>query len=125
MKLVISKYLKKLQFFISGRSLEKETVTLVEQFYLSNDVSYVMPGIKDVINVKDKSGKRMKLQKHLLLLNLKEIYQLFKMQYPELKIGFTKFTTLKPRNCVLACSNGTHNVCVCPFHQNIKLMLEG
>lgn len=84
-----------------------------------------MPGIKDVISIKNKDGKRAKLQKHLLQLNLKEVYQLFKIQYQHIKIGFTKFSTLKPQNCVLAGSTGTHNVCVCPFHQNLKLMLEG
>jgi len=94
-------------------------------FYLRNDVSYTMPGMKDTVSIKTENGKRVKLQKQLLLLNLKEIYELFKKEYPELRIGFTKFSLLRPQQCVLADSSGSHNICVCPFHQNIKLMIDG
>ena len=41
------------------------------------------------------------------------------------KIGFSKFAELHPRHCVLAGASGTHAVCVCTTHQNVKLMMIG
>ena len=37
-----------------------------------------------------------------------------------MKIGFTEFC---PKECVLPGSSGTHSVCVCTKHQNVKLMV--
>lgn len=91
-------------------------------FYLRNYVSHTMPGVKDIVSVKSENGKRIKLQKQLLLLNLEEIFELYKEEYPESHIGFTKFSLLRPKQCVLADSSGTHNICVCPYHQNVKLI---
>lgn len=31
---------------------------------------------------------------------------------------------MRPKNCVLVGSSGTHSVCVCTIHQNFKLMLN-
>ena len=42
-----------------------------------------------------------------------------------LKIGLTKFKEFRPRNVILAGASGSHNVCVCTTHQNVKLMIEG
>ena len=41
------------------------------------------------------------------------------------KIGFSKFAELYPQHCVLAEASGTHAVCVCTIHQNVKLMMTG
>lgn len=60
-----------------------------------------------------------------MLLNLKELYNEFKKINPDLKVGFSKFASLRPKQCVLAGSTGTHSVCVCVIHQNVKLMCEG
>lgn len=84
-----------------------------------------MPGTKDTVSIKIKSGKRMKVQKKLLRFNLKEIYALFKEKYANIKIGFTRFSMCRPKNCILAQSHGTHSVCVCPIHQNYNLLLFG
>lgn len=42
-----------------------------------------------------------------------------------LSIGFSKFCQLRPKNCILAGKSGTHSVCVCNVHQNVKLMIDG
>ena len=44
---------------------------------------------------------------------------------PEMKIGFSTFAQLRPRQCIVAGAAGTHLVCVCMLHQNIKLMMTG
>lgn len=107
-----------------GNRLSTQTVETVEKFYLSESVSRVMPGMKDCLSI-NVGGKRQLLQKRLVLCNLREAFQHFKDKHPEVKIGFTKFSILRPRQCVLAGSSGTHCVCVCTIHQNIKLLFDG
>ena len=106
---------------LRGPSLPSETVDTVCAFYESDDISRVMPGKKDFVSVK-KEGKRQHVQKRLVLSNLREIYCEFKERFPDRKIGFSKFAELRPKHCVLAGASGTHTVCVCTIHQNVKLM---
>ncbi|KYN07562.1 hypothetical protein ALC62_01467 [Cyphomyrmex costatus] len=84
-----------------------------------------MPGKKDYVSVRDNDGKRVHVQKRLILSNIKELYQRYREQYLADKIGFSKFASLRPENCVLAGGSGTHTICVCALHQNIKLMVLG
>ena len=83
-----------------------------------------MPGKKDFVSIRQGS-KCVQVQKQLVLSNLKEEYHAFKDAYPDLKIGFSKFAELRPPQCVLAGASGTHSVCVCTIHQNVKLMFLG
>ena len=41
-----------------------------------------------------------------------------------MKVGFSKFAELHPPYCVLAGASGTHSVCICTIHQNVKLLFE-
>lgn len=46
--------------------------------------------------------------------------------YPDVvKCSFSKFASLRPKHCVLAGASGTHSVCVCPIHENVKLLIDG
>ena len=65
----------------------------------------------------------MHVQKRLVLSNLREVYHEFKEKLPDRKIGFSKFAELRPKHCILAGASGTHAVCVCTIHQNVKLMM--
>ena len=76
-----------------GKTLEEDTVQRVKEFYLSEDVSRQMPGKKDTVSVLI-GGKREHLQKHLLLCNLREAFELFKERNPAIIIGFSKFAEL-------------------------------
>ena len=105
-----------------GPSLLPETVDIVHAFYESDDISRVMPGKKDFVSVK-KESKRVHVQKRLVLSNLREVYHEFKEKFPERKIVFSKFAELRPKHCILAGASGTHSVCVCTIHQNVKLMI--
>ena len=95
----------------------------VIEFYESDTVSRMCPGAKHYVVVRDEEGRKTKVQKRLILGNLKEIYQLFKEDKTNPEMGFSTFAALRPRHCVLAGSSGTHNVCVCTYHQNVKLMV--
>lgn len=82
-----------------------------------------MPGIRDKISVKTSSGRECR-QKRLLLGSLNEIFANFKELSPDSKIGFSSFAKLRPPECVLTGSSGTHTVCVCMKHENIELSLR-
>ena len=82
------------------------------------------PGKKDCVSIRNKDGSKEKVQKRLLLANISEIYADFKAEFPSLKIGFSTFAFLWPKWCMLVCVAGSHNVYVCTYHQNVKLMLN-
>jgi hypothetical protein len=107
-----------------GRRISSTTIDTVVEFYLSEENSRICPGKKDYVSVRIE-GKSVHKQKHLLLSNLNELYVKFKENYPDVKIGRSKFCELRPKWCVIAGASGTHTVCVCSYHQNIKLMIVG
>lgn len=72
--------------------------------------SRLMPGMKDVVSVKSEDGRCL-MQKRLLLLDLRGLFLAFKENNPDLQVGFSKFAQLRPRQCILAGSSGTHSVC--------------
>lgn len=39
-------------------------------------------------------------------------------------MSFFKFAQLRPKECVLAGSSGTHSVCVCIYHENFSLLMD-
>ena len=78
----------------------------MRDFYLSESVSRQMPGMKDFVSV-TVDGEKKHLQKHLVLCNLKEVFELFKEKNPNLKVGFSKFAELWLKQCILAGSSGT------------------
>ena len=79
-----------------------------------------MPGSKDYVSV----GKKQHMQKWLLLVNLKELYNSFLKEHADIKIGFSKFCQLQPKWRVLLGASGTRCVCACTYHQNMKLILD-
>jgi len=42
-----------------------------------------------------------------------------------MKIGFSKFCSMRPKWCVTSSSSGTHSVCVCSYNQNAVLLTNG
>ncbi|XP_057332044.1 uncharacterized protein LOC130671921 [Microplitis mediator] len=108
-----------------GRALSEGSQLKIQNFYNSDDVSVNMPGKKDYVSIKNEDGSRSQVQKRLILSNLKELYQCYRDEYPEEKVGFSKFASFRPKHCVLAGTSGTHTICVCISHQNIKLMMLG
>jgi len=105
-----------------GHCLPKDTEAAVKAFYEDDDVSRICPGKKDYVSVKV-NGKKEHIQKRLILCNLNELYASFK-EKTSLKIGFSKFCSLRPKWCVTVGASGSHTVCVCTLHQNTKLMLS-
>ena len=73
-------------------TLSETDFSLVKNVYLSDDIIRLMPGQKYCVSVKQTDGKSVKIQKRLILCNLKEAYVHFKTLYPHMKLRFTKFS---------------------------------
>ena len=101
------------------------TVESVKSFFDSDENGKLLPGMKDYISVKQPDGSRTHCQKRLMYSNLKELHNLFTELNPLLKIGISTSALLRPKHCIFAGSSGTHTVCVCVHHENVKLMNEG
>ena len=85
-----------------------------------------MMNIHDSFQVKKtvSIGKNVHVSKRLILCNLKELYNAFKGKYPDLKISFSKFASLRPKGCIKVGPKCTYSVCVSTAHENMKLLLS-
>lgn len=111
----------------AGRPLSEETVNLITEFYLRDEISSKqMPGRKDYVSMYDANKQKIHQQKRMLLSNLKSLHEAYMNEYKDTNpVSFSKFAQLKPKHCVFAGSPGTHTVCVCVYHENVNLMFEG
>ena len=105
---------------VMGRTLEQDTLDAVIAFYNDDEFTRQLPGKRDCVSI----GKKQYMSKRLILCDLKELYAAFKEKNPEMKISFSKFASLRPKWCISVGPKGTHSVCVCSIHQNVKLMLS-
>ena len=105
---------------ITGKKLEEHVKLLVKEFCNSDEYSQQLPGAKDYISI----GEKLHISKRLILCNLHELYSAFKKKLFDLKVGFSKFASLRPKWCIVAGAAGTYSVCICTAHQNVKLMLS-
>ena len=105
----------------TGKPLSKDIANTIIDFYKKN--SKIMSSVKDVKSVKGDDG-RVLIQRRLLLLDLKGLYEVYKETYKAAAVSFSKFAQLRPKYCILARGSGTHCVCVCTIHENCKLILD-
>jgi hypothetical protein len=105
----------------SSYEAEDTSAPNVAEFYY-DEISRCMPKKKYFASLKER-GKIVHKQKRLLLCKLNEAYSSLKQQYPKARVRFSKFCEIRPWNIVAAC--GTHSVCSCSTHKNVKLMLIG
>ena len=105
---------------LKQQKLTEETINKIKSFYCDDEFSRQLPGKKDSVSI----GRNNHCAKRLLLCNLKELYATYRGTYPEDKAAFSKFASLRPKWCTLVGPKGSHSVCVCSIHQNLKLMLS-
>ena len=105
-----------------GWHLSRDQTTVLV-FYESEEISRLLPGKKDCVSIQLPDKTKMKKQKQHLSSNISEIYVQFKKENPDRKIGFSLFALLHPKWCIPVVAAGTRNICVCTYHQNVKLML--
>lgn len=105
-------------------TLPDETINLVKGFYRNDEINRACPGLRDYVTHKE-NGEKQTIQRRMVLVNLSEAFELFKEKHKDIKVGFSKFASLRPPECVLAMEKyGTHSTCVCCYHQNVKLIFE-
>ena len=106
-----------------GKRLSEECTEKATKFYEDDKISRQMAGRKDCVS-DSVDGEKKNIQKRRILTTLYEAYLKFKEENPDEKIGFSKFAEARPKHVVLPGASGTHNVCVCVYHQNPKLMID-
>lgn len=68
----------------SRERITEEDKAMIKQFYEDDEIGRMYPGMKDCVSVRNKEEHIIKNQKHLILYNLKEIYDHFKILKPDL-----------------------------------------
>lgn len=107
-----------------SRTLPERTVEIVKEFYRSDEISRACPGMREYI-MHSENGEKTAIQRRMILVNLREAYEIFKTKHVDEKVGFSKFSYIRPPECVLAMEKyGTHTTCVCCYHQNVKLTID-
>lgn len=91
------------------KPLSNETITKMKLFYNSDKVGRIVHGRKDSVSMKVNDVKE-NVQKRLMLLSLKELYTIFREEFPNVKVGFSTFAKCRPKNCILPGQSGTHSV---------------
>ena len=96
---------------------------LVHNFYERNDISRQAPGRRDVITVREGKGKKGKKIQARHLTSILETHALFCKEYPDVKVGKSKFAELRPKHVQLS-SKLPHNVCLCKYHENFIMAIN-
>ncbi|KAK3924233.1 Tissue factor [Frankliniella fusca] len=107
-----------------GHPLSEETKQLVSSFYLRDDISRPLPGQRDYVSVRE-NWKRVHKRKRLVLSTLLRLHLKYVEEHPQNYLSSGLFCEMRPKECVLAGSSGTHVVCVCVYPKNPRLMFEG
>ena len=103
-----------------GKEIAQETTDLVHAFMRMMKTADSFLGKKDYVSIQEGVHK----QKQLVLCSLHELFVAFKERNPDMKIRFSKFCTVRPKQCVIAGSLGTHLVYFCTPHQNTTLLVD-
>lgn len=99
-------------------ALSTETVRLVKEFYVRDDISRQAPGRKDVVTIYDDNGEKQHIQVRHLTSSIMEVYRQFQKDFPNIDIGKSKFAELRPKHVLLS-NKLPHNVCLCKYHENL------
>ena len=83
---------------LNKNKLSHETREPVIEFYARDDISRMMPGKADYITVKNPDGTKENKQKRHLIMTVREACRAFKDNYPEIKVGKSKFAELRPKH---------------------------
>lgn len=104
----------------SGQTLPEQHKEIITQIFLDEEISRWCPGVKVYKSTRiNLNGEKVRISRRLLLFNLKEAHYVFQQQHPEIKVGLSKFCSLRPEWVRTVNSSGAHNVCVCIHHQNL------
>ena len=107
------------------RGLPENIAKEVQHFYLQHDITWQAPGRKDRVIIRErKEGKKVKtiIQARYMLMSLAEAHSIYCKESTN-TIGLSKFCDLRPKQVKLF-DTLPHNVCICPYHENVRLLLK-
>jgi hypothetical protein len=104
---------------VPWNKVSDEHVDMARKFFLSEEVSWTSPFAKDSMKI---AGSTEKIARCYLVCSLREAHQIFQQKYPSIKIGFSKFCSLKPINVKIN-RDLPHLVCVCKYHENFRYVI--
>lgn len=107
---------------IRNHGIGKNAEDMILSFFNSDLVSRQLPGRKDFKTVRGASGK-CRVQKKLMMMTVMEAYKLFKLEHKNVKVGKSKFASLRPIH-VQPVSEKDQNVCCCRYHENVEMLLD-
>lgn len=103
----------------------QQKADIIQNFYRRDDITWQTPSKKDKVIVKEANScgirEKVDIPKRYLLMTMREAYRVFTEEYPEVGISFSRFCSYKPIEVDLF-SKIPHNVCVCKYHENIRLI---
>ncbi|KAJ8677403.1 hypothetical protein QAD02_013190 [Eretmocerus hayati] len=95
-------------------------------YYMDQKNCYICPGTRQYLTVLNSdTNEKEQRQKRLLLYTIQELYKRWKREnshLPKLP-GLTFFQSFRPKECLSAGDPGTHSICVCAQHENIKMKI--
>lgn len=95
----------------------------VKSFYLRDDISRTMPGMKNYTTIRSE-GKKEKVQTRFMTMSCDSAYEQYKSENIEtISVKRSLFYSLRPQN-VLPASKTPHDVCSCRYHQDMSLMFD-
>ncbi|KAG1682566.1 hypothetical protein GQR58_010849 [Nymphon striatum] len=103
--------------------ISADIVANVKNFYKRDDISRQAPGRRNVINVRGADGIKIQFQTRHLTSSILETHALFCEEFPDTRIGKSKFAELRPRHVLLS-SKLPHNVCLCRHHENFIIAIN-
>ena len=107
------------------RGLPENVAKEVQDFYLQDDITWQAPGRKDRVIIRErKEGKKVKtiIQARYMLMSLAEAHSIYCKESTN-TIGLSKCCDLRPKQVKLF-DTLPHNVCICPYHENVRLLLK-
>ncbi|CAF1928651.1 unnamed protein product [Rotaria magnacalcarata] len=87
----------------------------VHNFYVRNDISYQLPGKRDVVVAKEDDGRKITYQKRILLNSLRENDELFKEENKNVNLSRSSFAELRSVFVILKAAL-VHRNCLCFYH---------
>lgn len=117
---VVNQLLKKIVLPSSGHrdsrlQIDDSIKQIIMDYYQREEHTWTSPNKKDVT--------KLGVHKQYLIMTILELYNAFKLDFPDIKVGKSKFAQFRP-NHVKSKQSIPHNQCLCIYHQNVNLILE-
>lgn len=106
--------------------IPEDTRKAISDYYRDETNCYTCPGQKECISTVDEDGNKVHKQKLLLSYTVNELYNNFLADFKdklEILPKFSYFASLKPKECIVAGDPGSHSICICDEHENVRLRL--